>query len=317
MKSEAGKAVLRFAHPAMGTTFELLIDELDEKYAGQVSQAVFTEIDRIESLFSRFNPGSEIGQINLLLPAHSLPIGVETYDCLQTALWAQAQTKGAFDINIGALIKSGEEKNPENGDQRIDILKQMRLHQTSQGYSIEILPLDDIPGPEEGAGTTTLNLDLGGIGKGYALDRTLEILADWEVARALIHGGTSTVLAVSTSSLGQGRGKGWPVGIGGNWDCPQAPKVFFLKDRALSGSGTEVKGGHVIDPKTEEPARGHLAAWVSHPSAAVADALSTAFMVMGTEEVRTFCESHSEVWALVIIDPHTCEVFNMEFRGHY
>ena len=320
--NKKGNSILRFVHLAMGTTFELLIDDQDEKYACQVSQAVFTEIDRIESLFSRFNPGSEIGQINLLLPAHSLPIGVETYDCLQTALWAQAQTNGAFDVNIGALTKSGEENNSEKGPSQVNILKQMRLSQTSTGYLLEILPTTGtkciVDGPRAADAvkankTAALNLDLGGIGKGYALDRTLELLSDWEVDRALIHGGTSTALAVSTPSLGQGRGKGWPVGIGGGWDCPQVPKVFFLKDRALSGSGTEVKRDHVIDPKTGEPARGHLAAWVSHPFAAVADALSTAFMVMTTEEVRAFCESHPEVWALVIIDPHTCEVLNPEF----
>jgi thiamine biosynthesis lipoprotein len=317
MKDEEGKSVLRFVHLAMGTTFELLIDDRDEKYAGQVSQAVFTEIDRIESLFTRFNPGSEIGQINHLQSGQPLSIGVEIYECLQTALWLQAQTNGAFDINIGSLEKSGEEKKPENGPPRINILEQMKLFKTSQGFAIEILPAEGTASAVETNKTAALSLDLGGIGKGYALDRTLELLSDWEVNRALIHGGTSTALAVGTPSHGTGKGKGWPVGIGGDWECPQALDKFFLKDRALSGSGTEVKGEHIIDPRAGSRAKGHLAAWVSHPSAAVADALSTAFMVMGTEEVRTFCESHSDVWSLVVIDPHTCEVFNPEHGGHY
>jgi thiamine biosynthesis lipoprotein len=88
------------------------------------------------------------------------------------------------------------------------------------------------------------------------------------------------------------------------------PKKFFLKNRALSGSGTEVKGEHVFDPRKNKPAGGHLGAWVSHTSAAVADALSTAFMVMNTEEVQHYCEGHPDVWALVVIDPKTCKVFN-------
>ena len=105
------------------------------------------------------------------------------------------------------------------------------------------------------------------------------------------------------------------MGIGGNWECTSTPKKFFLKDRALSGSGTEVKGTHIFNPRTGKPAEGHLAAWVSHPSAAVADALSTAFMVMNTEEVRTYCRGHPDVWALVVIDPQTCEVFNPDLAS--
>jgi thiamine biosynthesis lipoprotein len=78
----------------------------------------------------------------------------------------------------------------------------------------------------------------------------------------------------------------------------------------VSGSGTEVKGEHIIDPRTGRPARAHLAAWAAHPSAAVSDALSTAFLVMGTEEAERYCRSHPEVWGLVIIPGKKCRIFN-------
>lgn len=289
MMDELGKGVYRFAHFSMGTTFEILLAGKDENYSRQVSQAVFAEVDRIEKLFNRFDPCSEIGQINSLRPGQSLRIGIETYECLRTAIWVHAQTHGAFDINIGS---------------RLNLMDRLELSRISQGFMVRIRPF------EEETETYPLSLDLGGIGKGYALDRIPDILFEWDIHRALVHGGTSTALAVSAPPVNGDEKKGWPVGIGGDWACPQIPREFLLRDKALSGSGTEVKGKHILDPRSGKPAEGHLAAWVSHPSAAVADALSTAFMVMSTEEVRDFCGRHPDVWALVVIDSRTCEVFN-------
>lgn len=304
MKDKQRKSVFRFAHFAMGTTFEVLLAEKNEDYARQISQAVFAEIDRIKDLISRFNPTSEIGQINRLRAGQALRIGVETYECLKTALFLHAETHGAFDINVGMLMKYRGEQLFEKQFPRVDIQKQLELIQKTRGYAIKYLPAKDMEEPTE------LSLDLGGIGKGFALEGTLEILSDWGVKRALVHGGTSTALSIGTPPEGEGQRKGWPVGIGGDWKCPKTPKKFFLKDRSLSGSGSEVKGDHIFDPTTNKPAKGHLAAWVSHPAAAVADALSTAFMVMSTEEVRIYCKDHPDVWALVVIDPQTCEIFN-------
>jgi thiamine biosynthesis lipoprotein len=288
----------------MGTTFELLLAGKDEGYGRQVSQAVFAEIDRIKDLISRFSPISEIGQINRLRAGQSLRIGVETYECLKKALSLHSETNRAFDINVGSLMKYREAQISESRPPRADIQRQLELIKKSRGYVVKYLPTQEKEKPTE------LSLDLGGIGKGYALDCTLEILSDWGVEKALVHGGTSTALSVGTPPEGEGQKKGWPVGIGGEWECPNTLKKFFLKNRALSGSGTEVKRDHIFDPRTDKPAQGHLAAWVSHPSAALADALSTAFMVMNSEEVRAYCKEHPDVWALVVIDSKSCEIFN-------
>jgi thiamine biosynthesis lipoprotein len=100
------------------------------------------------------------------------------------------------------------------------------------------------------------------------------------------------------------------VGAGSTAGATSGPGRVLLRNRALSGSGTEVKGAHIIDPRTGRPAAGPLAAWVSHPSAAASDALSTAFMVLSTEDAAAFCRRHPAVWALVKTGPKTCRIFN-------
>jgi thiamine biosynthesis lipoprotein len=287
----------RFAHLAMGTTFEVWIAGWDEGYASQVSQALFSEVDRIERLLSRFNPCSEISQISRLGPGHSLLVGIETFECLKIGEEIRAQTDGAFNMNFRTLAKHNIDASPS-----------IELSQTTHGFEVRF------QSPEVGQSFESLSLDLGAIGKGYALDKALTVFSDWSIECALIHGGTSTAIAVDSPPDRGLEGRGWPVSVGGVWPCHQAPRKFFLKDRALSGSGTEVKGKHIFDPRKGLPAQGHLAAWASHPSAAVADALSTAFMVMSTEEVENYCKRHPDVWALVILDPETCRTFNDNLR---
>ncbi|MCJ7644202.1 MAG: FAD:protein FMN transferase [Candidatus Aminicenantes bacterium] len=287
------QAVDRFTHHAMATLFEVMVGGHEEEYSGQAARAVFMEIDRIERLFNRFDPSSEISRINRLEPGQKLAVGVETFECLALAEEARRATAGAFDINARALVKYKGRETPPSLD----------LVRTSRGFEARL------PDAEAG-GPSLLDLDLGGIGKGYALDRVLEVLADWSVENALIHGGTSTAIAIGTAPGACDPKRGWPVGVGGKWLCPGIPDSFRLRGRALSGSGTEVKGTHVLDPRTGLPAGGHLAAWASHPAAAVADALSTAFMVMTTEDVAAYCERHPEVWALVVKDYGDCRLFN-------
>jgi thiamine biosynthesis lipoprotein len=101
---------------------------------------------------------------------------------------------------------------------------------------------------------------------------------------------------------------GWPVGVGAGW--PGAPSRILLSGRALSGSGTEVKGEHILDPRTGRPARRYLAAWASASSAALSDALSTAFFVMTPEEIEGYIAHHPDIWACVVVAYGDVRVFN-------
>jgi thiamine biosynthesis lipoprotein len=297
--------VHRFPHEAMGTLYEVMIAGCDEDYSREASRAAFREVDRLETLFSRFNASSEISQINRLKPGGVLRIGWETHECLATAERLRVETNGAFDINFRARSsRTGRERDlePDSGPGLHS--PAFEVFPVTDGFAIRV---NQRTFEDHGRG---VDLDLGAIGKGFALDRAAAVLADWSVDHFLIHGGTSTALARGSAPAARQAETGWPVGVGGPWALPGQDKRVLLKNRALSGSGSEVKGPHIKDPATGDAAAVHLAAWVSHPQAAVADALSTAFMVMPTQDVEGYCQGHPDLWALVIGMDGQGRIFN-------
>jgi thiamine biosynthesis lipoprotein len=123
-----------------------------------------------------------------------------------------------------------------------------------------------------------------------------EVLSDWSIEQALIHGGKSTVLALDAPS-GE---KGWKITISNPRDYSQIIECRYLKYRALSGSGLQ-KGSHIINPHTGFPVEDKIAAWASVSSAALSDALSTAFMIMSPSEIESYVLTHENITALVIL----------------
>ncbi len=228
----------------MGTFYEALISGGDEAYARQAAQAAFREVDHLESLFSRFNPASEIGQINRLGPGAVLKIGWETYDCLAVAERVRIETDGAFNINFRAEKARQERGSGAQAEGGAGPRPAFKVFPSTDGFAVRI---NHRPFEDHGHG---VDLDLGGIGKGFALDRAATVLADWSVDHFLIHAGTSTALAAGSAAGAPPDEPGWPVGVGGVGDLPGLDKRARLLNRAISGSGTEVKGPHIKDPGT-------------------------------------------------------------------
>ncbi len=279
----------RFGHEAMTTLFEVIIAHPERDYARQAALAVFREVDRLEGLLSRFDPGSDIGQINLLQPGQTVGISAEVMECLLAAVWVSNETQGAFDATIGPLLDCYRGK-----DRTFQVPDEARRAQALRQIGMKHLELD-VPRYRVGVQCGVV-LDLGAIGKGYALDKAAEILEEWEIGNALLHAGTSSVLAIGEGD----RPGGWSVGIGGDWGKRSGIETVTLCNGALSGSGKDVKGEHIFDPRTGRPATGHIAAWALCPSAAVSDGLSTAFMVMTESDVKDFCASHKDIGAYLV-----------------
>ena len=258
----------RFSHEALATTFEIIAVHEDGLYAQQAARAAFDELDRLEAELSRFVENSDISRINNLSANQPLIIGLAAFECLQLSARIYDETNGTFDVAVGTRCSRPVVENPIKLDE-------------SQ-HTVEL--------------TSPVQIDLGGIGKGYAVDRMAELLREWSIDTALISGGYSSVLALDAPD----NMKGWPVTLSHPDNRKQTLARLYLQKCALGASGVQ-KGQHIIDPRTAHPVQGKLAAWVRASDAATADALSTSFMIMSTEEIEQYCKGHSQVLALVIL----------------
>jgi thiamine biosynthesis lipoprotein len=273
----------RFAHQAMATTFELFIAHSDGAYAEQAAWAAFEELDRIEKQLSRYIENSDVSRINNLPANTTLRISRDAFRCLQTAARIHRDTNGAFDVTVGLLVdlyRKGDTP-PEEG---------MTL--VRQRTGMHLLELDEMRHAVR-LRASPLRIDLGGIGKGYAVDCMAATLRDWSIDSALIHGGHSSVLALSPS-LGT---EGWPVLL--RFGSGKILARVALAEQSISGSSLR-KGRHIIDPRTGRYAEGTLAAWCRGPDATATDGLSTAFMVMSPEETEAYCARHPDTAAIII-----------------
>jgi len=281
----------RFSHEAMATTYEIIMVEDDENYARQAAGAAFNEVDRLEGELSRYIENSDIARINNLPANKPLRLGLDAFDCLELARRLYYETNGALDITIGSLLACWRD---EDGNPRSPSKQELELARGRTGA--HLLKLDELEHTVQ-LSVGPVQVDLGGIGKGYAVDRVAELLKEWSIEIALVSGGYSSVLALK----GPAQTKGWPLTISNPKDYEQIVARLCLEGRAISGSGLQ-KGQHIIDPRTLQPVKGRLAAWASAPDAATADALSTAFMIMSPDEIRQYCLSHPDVLALIILE---------------
>lgn len=261
--------LVHFSHTAMNTTFEVYIQDTRGTYAGQAARAAFKEVDRLESLLSRFIQNSDIGRINAVKPNQEIIIDPDTFKCLQVAGQAWQLTDGAFDVTLGNIIaawKSGDSQKALFLQANRPSMKMLELN--SDGLSVMVT--------DRG-----VNLDLGGIAKGYAVDKIAEVLHEWGIDKALIHGGASSVCALK-KPLGK---NGWPVTLT-NPTNQQILARLELEEEVFSCSGIEA-GRHIINPLTGQPVTDRKACWIRlKENAALADALTTAGMIMPLEKIH-------------------------------
>jgi thiamine biosynthesis lipoprotein len=256
-----------FAHEAMKTTFTLRFQGLDDASAKGMARECFELIDRIESRLSRFVEGSEIWQINHLSAGETLYLSDACHRCLIAALEAWSATGGLFDVTLGSRIEHA--KSGAEGDAPA-IIGKLVVHPDVPAVTCEE------PGRV---------IDLGGIGKGFALDETAALLTEWEVPGALLCAGASSMRAIG--------GEEWPVDLTGDHGSVR----IGLCKASLSASGTGIQGQHIIHPGGGDfmPERTSARVWVTAETAALAEVWSTAMMLVSPDEMRSWLGEAPEI----------------------
>jgi len=254
---------LVLASQAMGTRFELVLpgrDERAERAAGETALETVAEWDARLSLFRR---DSLLSLVNREARARAVKVDPQTFALLELCARVWRDSGGAFDAALGGLMARHGFRGEPAGAQSVAGFEAVELDPVACTVRFR----------EVG-----VQLDLGGVAKGFALDAAAEVLREAGMAQALLHGGTSTVVALGAPPLM----RGWKVAVERGAGAPAAE----LCDAALSVSAQHgrrnVRGeGHVLDPRSGDPVAGDDLACVVAPSGTLADAWSTALLVLG------------------------------------
>jgi FAD:protein FMN transferase len=264
----------RFREEAMATHFEILIVHGNQAAAASASSMAFRELQRLESLISRYQQGSDIDRINHIKEGDTILISEECHECLRQAMEVQLITDGLFDVAAGCFMPMvrGEQSNEPASWQRA---RRMR----EQGSLILGEDRAAVICVKEG-----LSLDLGGIGKGFALEKMANLLEEHDCRDFMLSAGGSTILA-----------RGRPAEAVASWKTnlagAQASLELSLSDEALAASGLAVKGSHILHRGVSAWESPWKRVWVKAPHAGLADALSTACFQMTESELLAWMSS--------------------------
>lgn len=302
-------ALYRFVRAAMATQFEVILP-FGTPGATELAEQALDQIDRLEDQMTVYREHSEISRLNRLAADGPVTLEERLYGLLAQSAQLSVQTDGAFDITTGALTKAWgfyrRQGRVPSVEERAAVLERVGMQHVElddQRRSARYL-------------RRGLEINLGSIGKGYALDRAAELLRQEGVSIGLIHGGHSSILAIGTDPTDA---RGWAVGVRHPWKAEQRLAVLRLRDRALATSAAtfqhlEYNGrklGHILDPRSGWPAEGVASATAVAPTAAEADALATAFFILGVEKTRTYCQAHPEIGALLLPENAGPVAFNL------
>jgi FAD:protein FMN transferase len=247
-------------------------------------EAAFDEVDRIDRLMSHYKPESPLSRLNREAAAGPVQVEPELFDFLAEALRYSRESDGAFDVTVGPLMKAW---GFFRGGGRVPGPDEIAAVRERVGYSHVIL---DPARRTVRFDRLGVDLDLGGIAKGYAVDRAVGVLRKAGVATALVSAGGSTI-------YGLGRPPGqeaWDVEVQDPLDSARVAFHVRLRDRALSVAGTAEKSfeqdgvrySHIMDPRTGRPVQGVLSVAVLAPTGTAGDALDDALFVEGLARAR-------------------------------
>ncbi len=297
--SPAEAYLVQVERRAMACNFAVIVNAGQFPQATEEAVHALDLVEALEAQLTVYRDTSEVMQLNRTAALDWVDVEPRLFGLLQLAARLHAATNGAFDIAAGRLIKAWGFYRRQGS-----IPTETDLHAALELVGMQYLVFDSAR-PAVRFDRAGLQINLGAIGKGYALDRVAESLESTGVDHFLLHGGQSSIVARGHAA---NSGRGWPIGIPDPLRPGKRLAEIFVRDQALGTSGASTqffrhegrRYGHILDPRTGWPAQNVLSATVVAPSGAEADALATAFYVMGVEAARAYCESHSDIAAVIV-----------------
>lgn len=287
---------------SMACVYTIVAYGPDARTLPSIVEGALDEVDRIDRLMSHYRPESPLSRLNREAASGPLTVDPELFDFLAECLRYSRESGGAFDVTVGPLMKAwgffrGEGRLPGEAE-----LSEVR-EKVGYGHVTLRAPERTIQFERPG-----VELDLGGIAKGYAVDRAVSVLRSHGIAAALVSAGGSTIYGLGAPP---GR-RGWEVTIQDPSHANRAARKIALRDRALSVSGSyeksfEVAGaryGHIMDPRTGRPVTDVLSVAVLTASGTAGDALDDAFFVLGVAGSREYLKRLPPTEALLFLPDH-------------
>lgn len=266
---------------AMGAIFSVVLYGSDQQSMNQAIDAAFEEAHRLDALLSNYRPESEWSRVNREAAEGPVAVSLELFRLLSDCMEYSRASQGTFDVTVGPLMHTW---GFFGGERHLPSPEQIRMALEKVGYRhVQLDPQKrtvrfDRPGVE---------IDPGGVGKGYAVDRMVEVFRARGIRDALIAASGSSIFGLGNPPDEQ---RGWPVSIADPWDHRKDAARVFLKDLSLSTSGNYEKsfraGGHhyshIMDPRTGVPAESAVQVTVIAPRAIDSEVWAKPYFIQGS-----------------------------------
>jgi FAD:protein FMN transferase len=271
---------------AMGAVFSVVLYGTNPEAMEAAADAALADTQRLDDLLSNYRPGSEWSRVNRDAAGKPVKVSAELFQVLSDCLAYSRASQGAFDITVGPLMKvwgfykgTGHLPDPSKVTQALANVGYRHIHLDAAAQTVSF----------DQAG---IEMDPGGIGKGYAVDRMVAILKQHGVEQALVDGAGSSIYGLGAPP---DEPRGWTVNIKQPGRPDRSAAQVFLKDMSMSTSGSYEKFfraegrtyAHIMDPRTGYPAQGSASVSVIAPRTIDTEAWAKPYFVNGREWTST------------------------------
>lgn len=268
---------------SMGTMVDIIVYHASRAEAQRVVTQALEEFLRLEAVMSHFRPDSDLTRLNRRAGGESVIVDASLHDVIRQSLAVSRRSGGRFDITIAPLLRVWRRAAATASRPSADEIAAARR---CVGY--EQIEMEDANRIR--LRSSCVEIDLGGIGKGYAVDRAAAILRAAGIRHAMINAGGSSMMAAGAPP----NRKGWPVVLGRS--------ILLLSGNSVSTSQQDPSRpyGDIVDPLRGTPAESRMTVSVIAPNATIADALSTTLVMLPVEEGRQLIARFPDVGAVWI-----------------